>query len=187
MFFLGQAIYCNVLCTQDFTVNTTVPWCLDLEFVSQRFTPCARAPTRCARAQLRRWFLLQYFVPFPYFTFLPLSSWLDWILQALTTTFDLLEASRTLGDAASSECGTAILLLSDGGITEGLGVEDPSEISTLVETLNADIGAEIFTFALGPEADSVSKSNLDLRIGDGSFYSRPLFEQGNVASIPRET
>ncbi|CAN0488733.1 unnamed protein product, partial [Ectocarpus sp. 12 AP-2014] len=60
------------------------------------------------------------------------------------------------GDVASSSCSTAILLLTDGEITEGLGVDDPSEISALVETLNADIGAEIFTFALGPDADGVS-------------------------------
>lgn len=74
----------------------------------------------------------------------------------MTTTFNLLDASRALGDAASSSCSTAILLLTDGEITEGLGVEDPSEISVLVENLNADIGAEIFTFALGPDADGVS-------------------------------
>ncbi|CAN0519236.1 unnamed protein product, partial [Ectocarpus sp. 8 AP-2014] len=71
----------------------------------------------------------------------------------MTTTFNLLDESRALGDVASSSCSTAILLLTDGEITEGLGVGDPSEISALVETLNADIGAEIFTFALGPDAD----------------------------------
>lgn len=78
------------------------------------------------------------------------------MLQALTTTFNLLEASRALGDEASSECTTAILLLTDGEITEGLGFDDASEISTLVQTLNADIEAQVFTFALGPEADGVS-------------------------------
>lgn len=84
------------------------------------------------------------------------------MLQALTRTFNLLEASRALGDQASSECTTAILLLTDGEITEGLGFDDPSEISTLVQTLNADIGAQIFTFALGPDADAVSESNLTI-------------------------
>jgi len=79
-------------------------------------------------------------------------------LQALTTTFSLLRTSRSYGEQASSGCSTAILLLTDGEITEGLGSENASEISTLVDTLNADIDAQIFTFALGPEADSVSES-----------------------------
>ena len=71
----------------------------------------------------------------------------------MTTTFDLLETSRALGDVASSECSTAILLLTDGEITVGLGA---SEVSALVEISNADIEAEVFTFALGQEADVVS-------------------------------
>lgn len=84
----------------------------------------------------------------------------------MTTTFSLLDASRALGDAASSSCSTAILLLTDGEITEGLGVEDPSEIASLVESLNAEIGAEIFTFALGPDADGVSETLSSLRAPD---------------------
>jgi len=79
----------------------------------------------------------------------------------------MLQASRALGDEASSECSTAILLLTDGEITEGLGVGDPSEITSLVETLNTDIGAEIFTFALGPDADGVSDSTVT-----GLFFYR---------------
>eukprot|EP00752_Nemacystus_decipiens_P012745 g11286.t1 len=75
---------------------------------------------------------------------------------AMTTTFNLLEESQALGESASSGCTTAILLLTDGTITEGLGHDDPSKISTLVKTLNADIEAQIFTFALGPEADAVT-------------------------------
>lgn len=78
--------------------------------------------------------------------------------QALTMAFGVLESSRAMGDAASSGCSTAILLLTDGEITQGLGFGNPSEISNLVQTLNADIEAQIFTFALGPEADSVSGS-----------------------------
>lgn len=81
-------------------------------------------------------------------------------LKAFTTAFSLLQASRALGDEASSMCSTAILLLTDGEITEGLGVGDPSDVTSFVEALNADIGAEIFTFALGPDADGVSESNL---------------------------
>ena len=87
----------------------------------------------------------------------------DALLQAMRTAFSLLEASRALGDKASSECSTAILFLSDGTITSGLGIDDPSEVSALVETLNADVGAEIFTFALGPEADAVSAGKVILR------------------------
>jgi len=84
--------------------------------------------------------------------------------QALTTAFNLLETSRSLGDTASSGCSTAILLLTDGEITEGLGFDDPTEITTLVQSLNADIEAQIFTFALGPDADSVSASNATARV-----------------------
>ena len=86
------------------------------------------------------------------------------MLQALTTTFNLLETSRSLGDAASAECSTAILLLTDGQITQGLGFDDPTEISDLVLALNADIQAQIFTFALGPEADSVSCCGVSKRL-----------------------
>ena len=74
----------------------------------------------------------------------------------MTTSFNLLEASRALGEEASSECSTAILLLTDGLAIEGLGVNDPSEVSDLVVSLNADIAAQIFTFALGLDADTVS-------------------------------
>jgi len=84
--------------------------------------------------------------------------------QALTTAFNLLETSRSLGDTASSGCSTAILLLTDGEVTEGLGFDDPTEITTLVQSLNADIEAQIFTFALGPDADSVSASNATARV-----------------------
>eukprot|EP00903_Cladosiphon_okamuranus_P018586 g17109.t1 len=76
--------------------------------------------------------------------------------EAMTAAFELLEASRALGDEASSECSTAILLLTDGEITEGLGVTDPSEVSDYVHTLNTEIEAQIFTFALGPDADSAT-------------------------------
>ena len=81
-------------------------------------------------------------------------------VQAVTTTFNLLEASRALGEEASSECSTAILLLTDGQVIEGLGVNDPFEISDLVESLNAGIDAQVFTFALGPDADAVSDRGL---------------------------
>ncbi|CAN0438535.1 unnamed protein product, partial [Hapterophycus canaliculatus] len=57
--------------------------------------------------------------------------------QAFITTFDLLERSRALGDEASSNCTTAILLLTDGEITEGLGLGDSSDISTFVRDRNA--------------------------------------------------
>ncbi|CAM9915913.1 unnamed protein product [Ectocarpus sp. 12 AP-2014] len=88
--------------------------------------------------------------------------------EAMITTFNLLDESRALGDVASSSCSTAILLLTDGEITEGLGVNDPSEISALVETLNADIGAEIFTFALGPDADGDTLKTI--ACGSGGIY-----------------
>ncbi len=81
----------------------------------------------------------------------------------MTATFNVLEASRALGDKASSECSTAILFLTDGRITDGLGIDDPSEVSALVETLNAEIEAQMFTFALGPDADTVSGSMIDTR------------------------
>ena len=101
--------------------------------------------------------------------------------QALTTAFTLLETSRSLGDAASAECSTAILLLTDGEITQGLGFNDPTEITDLVETLNADIQAQIFTFALGPEADSVSESMhpVDWRRPQG------ILEQTRVTIVPK--
>eukprot|EP00752_Nemacystus_decipiens_P003123 g2892.t1 len=92
--------------------------------------------------------------------------------EALTTTFNLLETSRELGTAASSECSTAILLLTDGEITLGLGFEDPSEISDHVQALNADIGAQIFTFALGPEADSATLKTIACGSG-GIFQAIP--------------
>ncbi|CAN0256278.1 unnamed protein product [Ectocarpus sp. 12 AP-2014] len=91
---------------------------------------------------------------------------------ALTSAFSLLEESRALGDTASSGCSTAILLLTDGEITEGLGFEDPAEISTLVQTLNADIDAQIFTFALGPEADSDTLKTIACGSG-GIFQAIP--------------
>lgn len=98
------------------------------------------------------------------------------MLQAIATAFEVLETSRSLGDAASAECSTAILLLTDGEITQGLGFDNPSEISDFVEEKNADIGAQIFTFALGPEADSVSDSNQTI-VGKGGLRSVPLLEQ----------
>ena len=121
----------------------------------------------CTRAQVRSCHLLRRPLPCPS----------DWILQALTTAFDLLETSRALGDTASSGCSTAILLLTDGEITEGLGFDDPSEIATLVQTLNVDIEAQIFTFALGPEADSVSGRDLTPRVLAGGLNNRPPLEQ----------
>lgn len=110
------------------------------------------ASSRCAK--LKRYVTCDL-VPAPLFSF---PSSVGWVLQALTTTFNLLETSRALGDVASSGCSTAILLLTDGEITQGLGFDDPSAISDLVQALNADIEAQIFTFALGPEADSVSEN-----------------------------
>eukprot|EP00903_Cladosiphon_okamuranus_P021044 g19335.t2 len=92
--------------------------------------------------------------------------------DALTTTFNLLETSRALGDAASAGCSTAILFLTDGEITQGLGFDNPSEISDLVQALNADIGAQIFTFALGPEADSETLSAIACGSG-GIFQAIP--------------
>ncbi|CAN0248180.1 unnamed protein product [Pylaiella littoralis] len=92
--------------------------------------------------------------------------------EALTTTFNILEASRALGDAASSGCSTAILLLTDGEITEGLGSDDASEISALVQTLNVDIEAQIFTFSLGPEADSATLKTIACG-SEGIFQAIP--------------
>lgn len=89
------------------------------------------------------------------------------MLQAMTTTFSLLETSRAEGK--SSGCSsTAILFLSDGENQFGVGFDDASEISSLVDSLNVDIGAQIFTFALGPTADSVSQSKtLATRVSSG--------------------
>eukprot|EP00903_Cladosiphon_okamuranus_P018583 g17106.t1 len=92
--------------------------------------------------------------------------------EAMTTTFSLLEASRALGDEASSECSTAILFLSDGQITGGIGIDDPSEVSALVETLNAEIEAQIFTFALGPDADAATLKTIACDSG-GIFQAVP--------------
>lgn len=75
------------------------------------------------------------------------------IESALTTTFDLLEKSRALGEEGSSQCSVAIILLSDGSITIGKSAD---ELVTMVEDLNEGIDARIFTFALGAEADHVS-------------------------------
>lgn len=81
--------------------------------------------------------------------------------QAMTTTFNLLDASRAAGDEASSECSKAILFLSDGTITQGLGkYNNTLEIVEHVEDLNAEIEAQIFSFALGSDADEVSGSRL---------------------------
>ena len=113
---------------------------------------------------------------------LPLTPFIHRVLQALTKAFELLEASRALGEEASSECSTAILLLTDGTITEGLGREDPSEISAHVETLNADIEAQIFTFALGPEAGLVSASNTAAR-SRGGVTVVSLFETGGWPEV----
>lgn len=84
---------------------------------------------------------------------------------AFETTFDLLEKSRALGEEASSECKTAIILLTDGAITLGMNAV---AVSTLIDTLNVEIGAEIFTFALGPEADQVGDDSVVPR------FERPL-------------
>lgn len=64
--------------------------------------------------------------------------------DAISTAFDLLETSRAMGDNASSECTTAILLLTDGEITHG----DPED-----EVCTVDILFYLFTFSLYSERD----------------------------------
>ncbi|CAN0102855.1 unnamed protein product [Discosporangium mesarthrocarpum] len=78
---------------------------------------------------------------------------------ALNLAFDVLDTSRLAGEGYSSSCSTAILLLTDGRITQGLAAEF---IPDLVQARNVDIGAEVFTFALGPDADQVRAGSIFL-------------------------
>ncbi|CAN0294046.1 unnamed protein product [Discosporangium mesarthrocarpum] len=81
---------------------------------------------------------------------------------ALNLAFDVLDASRLAGEEYSSSCNTAILLLTDGHITQGLAAEF---IPDLVQARNVDIGAEMFTFALGPEADQETTKTIACSTG----------------------
>ena len=88
----------------------------------------------------------------------------------------MLEKSRALGEEASSDCKTAILHLTDGTITQGMNSDG---VSLLIDNLNAEIGAEIFTFALGPEADKVTwKATKEPEI------TQPLAKYENMCYIP---
>ncbi|CAN0267796.1 unnamed protein product, partial [Hapterophycus canaliculatus] len=80
---------------------------------------------------------------------------------------------------ASSNCTTAILLLTDGEITEGLGVDDSSDLSTFVRDRNADIEAQLFTFALGPQADNDTLKTIACESG-GIFQAIP--DQGSLST-----
>lgn len=71
--------------------------------------------------------------------------------EAFEVAFQLLETSRA-DAASSSQCSSAIIMLSDSG--EG---EDDQELRTFVQSKNENISAQIFTFALaGNDSSPVS-------------------------------
>eukprot|EP00903_Cladosiphon_okamuranus_P021964 g20195.t1 len=75
---------------------------------------------------------------------------------AFEATFDLLAESRNVEDA-SSNCQTAIVFLTDGNPNVGLSTQ---ETIALIETRNAEIGAQVFSFSLGALADKVTSKQI---------------------------
>ncbi|CAN0427083.1 unnamed protein product [Pylaiella littoralis] len=76
--------------------------------------------------------------------------------SAFEITFDILAASRE-AEEASSNCQTAVVFLTDGDTNVGLTTE---ETIALIDERNADIGAQVFSFSLGTNADKVTSKQI---------------------------
>lgn len=87
--------------------------------------------------------------------------------NGLIKAFDVFDNSRSATESYSG-CKTAILFLSDGMPTEG--IDDAASLAQLVEDRNTIYDGRLFTFALGPTADEVSRYVLHIGVANAESW-----------------